>query len=96
MKPVGPAGEVSCESRGGVQTTLRVSLEGPCWKELGLPGVFTVEVALLCIQTQGLWLGRLGGMLLEFVHARGEPEFVTVPWRCTVGSTRTCAWSVVA
>jgi hypothetical protein len=34
--------------------------------------------------------------MLEFVHARGEPEFVTVPWRCTVGSTRTCAWSVVA
>jgi hypothetical protein len=54
----------------GVQTTLRVSLDGPCWKEFGLPGVFNVEVALLCIQTQGLWLGRLGGMMLEFVNAR--------------------------
>jgi hypothetical protein len=54
----------------GVQTTFRVSLDGPCWKEFGLPGVFTVEVALLYIQTQGLWPGRLGGMMLEFMHAR--------------------------
>jgi hypothetical protein len=25
---------------------LRVSLDGPCWKEFGLPGVFTVEGGL--------------------------------------------------
>ena len=41
-KPVDPAGEVSCGSRvEGDWTTLRASLEGPCWKEFyGSPGVF--------------------------------------------------------
>jgi hypothetical protein len=33
--------------------------------------------------------------MLEFV-SWVELEFVSVPWRCMVGSTRTCAWFVVA
>jgi hypothetical protein len=38
VKPVGPAEEVSCGSRGGRSSNdARVHLEGPRWKVFGLP-----------------------------------------------------------
>jgi hypothetical protein len=85
-KPVGPAGEVSCDTRVGRRAndasseTRRPVLEG-VW---AYQERFSVEAASLCVQTQGSWLGWLGGKVPGFVRVRvsraGRRRFSIGPW----------------